>query len=390
MPRSAVAEKQVFLSQSDFPVATLKDALGIPRALADNFAGSDTPPHDVAMAINLSPTGSQWRMLAGCALAYGLTTASFSAERIALTELGRRIVMPTVEGDDRAASIEAMMRPRIMKEFFQRYDKNKFPREDIAQNVLAQMGIPRDRVVAYLEILVANGKDFGIIRDTKTGPFVALESSASTRPSRPSMSQTPTEDDRSASDGTNVLPLPVDPTTTSAAALNNRVFISHGKNRKVVDQLKTVIGYGNFEPVVSIDNETVSKPLSDKVLDDMRSCSFAVIHVEDENVLLDPAGQKHVSLNQNVLIEIGAALALHKNRFVLLVKEGLQLPSNLQGLYQCRYVGDTLDFEHNNRTLESIQRLPRQAITVAQASGEEIWTKTVLKYAVDRWRASLN
>jgi len=150
MRKAATAEKRAFLSQSDFPVATLTEALKIPRALADNFAGKDTPPHEVAMALDLSPTGSQWRMLAGCALAYG-----------------------------------------------------------------------------------------------------------------------------------------------------------------------------NFDPVVSVDNETMSKPLSDKVLDDMRACSFTVIHVEEENVLLDAAGEKHVSLNQNVLIEIGAALALHKNRFVLLVKEGV-------------------------------------------------------------------
>jgi predicted nucleotide-binding protein len=353
MPKSATAEKRVFLSQSDFPVATLKDALSLPQALADNFAGGDTPPHEVAMALNLSPTGSQWRMLAGCALAYGLTTASFSAERIALTDLGRRIVMPTIEGDDRAASIEAVLRPRIMKEFFQRYDKNKFPREEIARNILMQSGIPRDRVDSYLQILIANGKDFGIIRDTKTGPFVALESSAALRtPPSTQGTQTSTEDENIPTNA-NVLPLPVNPASVTAAVMNNRVFISHGKNRKIVDQLKTVIGYGNFEPVISIDNETVSKALSDKVLDDMRSCSFAVIHVEDEMSLLDSAGEKHVHLNQNVLIEIGAALALHRNRFVLLVKEGVQLPSNLQGLYQCRYTGDTLDFDATMRLLKA-------------------------------------
>jgi predicted nucleotide-binding protein len=260
-----------------------------------------------------------------------------------------------LEGDDRTASIEALLRPRIMKDFFQRYDKNKFPREDIAKNVLAQMGIPRDRVESYLQILVANGKDFGILRDTKTGLFVALESSAYAKPSVAATNDDTADEEKETAIATdsNVLPLPLDPRVVGNAAMNNRVFISHGKNKKVLDQLKTVIGYGNFEPVVSIDNETVSKPLSDKVLDDMRSCSFAVIHAEEEKVLLDTAGDKHVTLNQNVLIEIGAALALHKNRFVLLVKEGVQLPSNLHGLYQCRYTGDTLDFDATMRLLKA-------------------------------------
>jgi predicted nucleotide-binding protein len=44
-----------------------------------------------------------------------------------------------------------------------------------------------------------------------------------------------------------------------------------------------------------------------------------------------------------VLIEIGAAMALYPGyKFILLVEEGLQLPSNLQGLYECRYTGGEL------------------------------------------------
>jgi hypothetical protein len=345
-----MVEKRTQLSQSDFPIDTLAEATRVARALSDNFAGGPAAPHDVAIAIDLSPTGSQWRMVAGCALAYGLTTGSFSAEHIELSDLGRRVVAPTAEGDDQIAGIEAMLRPRIIREFFQKYDKNKFPRDDIAKNVLSQMGIPRDRLDRCLEILIHNGKSFGVIRDTRTGPFVAL----GTGP-QPKQNQSPIteEDEGNTANPSNVLPIPVEPKSGGASALNNRVFISHGKNCKIVDQLKTVIGYGNFEPVVSVDSETVSKPLSDKVLDDMRSCSFAVIHVEDEMSLLDTSGEKHVHLNQNVLVEIGAALALHRNRFVLLVKEGVQLPSNLQGLYQCRYSGDTLDFDATMKLLKA-------------------------------------
>lgn len=341
-------EKRAQLSQSDFPSATLKEALRLPRALLDNYAGGPAAPHDVAMAIDLSPTSSQWRMLAGCALAYDLTTASYSADRIGLSDLGRRIVATTVEDDDLVASLEALLKPRIQREFFQRYDKNKFPKDDIAKNVLAQLGVPRDRLDSCLAILVENGKEFGLIRETKTGLFVALETTSTKRQA----TQLAHEFEEPEST-TNVVPISLDVNTTSPAALNNRVFISHGKNRKILEQLKTVISYGNFEPVVSVDNETVSKPIPDKVLDDMRSTAFAVIHIEDEKTLLDETGAQHVYLNQNVLVEIGAAMALHKGRFVLLVKDGVQLPSNLQGLYQCRYSGETLDFDATMRLLKA-------------------------------------
>jgi hypothetical protein len=72
--------------------------------------------------------------------------------------------------------------------------------------------------------------------------------------------------------------------------------------------LKELLSFGNFEPVVSVEHETVSKPVPDKVLDDMRSCSAAIIHVGTEMRLLDEAGTEHRIINPNVLIEIGAAM----------------------------------------------------------------------------------
>jgi predicted nucleotide-binding protein len=55
-----------------------------------------------------------------------------------------------------------------------------------------------------------------------------------------------------------------------------------------------------------------------------------------------------------VLIEIGAAMALYGRRFILLVLDGVTLPSNLQGLYEVRYVGEALDGEATIRLLEAI------------------------------------
>jgi predicted nucleotide-binding protein len=36
-------------------------------------------------------------------------------------------------------------------------------------------------------------------------------------------------------------------------------------------------------------------------------------------------------------------MALYGRKFILLVEDGVKLPSNLQGLYECRYSGDSLD-----------------------------------------------
>jgi predicted nucleotide-binding protein len=76
--------------------------------------------------------------------------------------------------------------------------------------------------------------------------------------------------------------------------------------------------------------------------------------VEDERRLVDQEGNEHVVLNDNVLIEIGAAMALFGERFILVVKEGVKLPSNLQGLMVLSYKGQTLDMEETVKLLEAI------------------------------------
>jgi predicted nucleotide-binding protein len=85
----------------------------------------------------------------------------------------------------------------------------------------------------------------------------------------------------------------------------------------------------------------------------MRSCQAAVIHVSAEGILFDKDGNEVPQINQNVLIEIGVARAWYYGRFILLVEDGLVLPSNLQGLYECRYTGDGLDMEATFKLLEA-------------------------------------
>ncbi|MBB5342534.1 putative nucleotide-binding protein [Edaphobacter lichenicola] len=89
-------------------------------------------------------------------------------------------------------------------------------------------------------------------------------------------------------------------------------------------------------------------------MEEMRSCGAAIILVENERILVDAEGNQHVVLNDNVLIEIGAAMALFGERFILVVKDGVKLPSNLQGLLELRYKGDTLDVNDTVALLDAI------------------------------------
>jgi predicted nucleotide-binding protein len=150
-----------------------------------------------------------------------------------------------------------------------------------------------------------------------------------------------------------------------------RVFITHGKNRDLVDPIRKLLEYGELESVISVERTSVSKPVPEKVLDDMRSSGAAIIHVDAERTITDKDGNEHLILNPNVLIEIGAAMAFYGRRFILLVREGVKLPSNLQGLFEVRYSGETLDAVSTIKLLEAIKDIKNYALPSSDTSGSE-------------------
>lgn len=142
-----------------------------------------------------------------------------------------------------------------------------------------------------------------------------------------------------------------------------RVFITHGKNKAFITPIRDLLTFGQLEAVVAVERESVARPVPEKVMNDMRTCGAAIIHIEDELRLVDVEEAKpHILLNQNVLIEIGAAMALYGKRFILLVKEGVELPSNLSGLYEVRYGGDKLDGDVTIRLLKAINELKKEPL----------------------------
>jgi hypothetical protein len=112
--------------QADVPAYSLDDALRVPSAIGENYAYKATIPLDVAAALSMQPGSGTFKMLTGAAVAYGLATGGYNASSIAVTPLGRRILEPTEEGDDLRARQEAVLKPRIMREFLTRYDGNRF------------------------------------------------------------------------------------------------------------------------------------------------------------------------------------------------------------------------------------------------------------------------
>jgi len=366
-------QKRSYLSQSDVPNYSLDDSLAIAKAINENYAGKPATPLQVAKALNVSPSSGPFRMLCGASIAYGLTKGGCNANEISLEPIVVRIFKPKSEGDDLKAKIEAFLKPKVINDFFTKYDGASIPREDIAKNVLEELGVPSERLDSAFEFMISQGENLGIIIDLKSKKYVQLDSikiegHSSSDSISPNMEIDKLDNnDDFVNETLKNLNLSHDTFTNPIVApkknVNERlkkVFITHGKNTKFIDPIKKLLSFGELLPVVSVEKTTISQPVPDKVMNEMRSCGAAIIHVEDEVKLIDDKANEHIIVNQNVLIEIGAAMALFGRRFILLVKDGIKLPSNLQGLFEVRYSGDELDGTATIKLLEAINDIKNQ------------------------------
>lgn len=359
-PQSAPPKKRTYLKQTDVPGATLDEALRIPRAILENYAGDPTPPLMVAQALNVDPNGTQLKVLSGAAIAYGLLEGGAQAATMAMTDLAERILSPTEEGMDLSARREAMLRPRVFGDFLGKYNGRSIPPENIGMNVLVDMGVPRDKSQDVFQRIVSSAEEAGLITNIKDKRYVNLNAVATSVSYGHSEEQESGEIHESdeVSNTEEVVAAPVAKVEAAAApsAHNNLIFVTHGKNKKILGQIERTIKSVGLVPVISVQTETAAKPVPQKVMDDMSRCSAVIIHVGSEAELVDAEG-KGWPINPNVLIEIGAAMMHCPGRFVLVVEEGVELPSNLQGLYQCRYKGDGLDFDAVMKIQETLKGL---------------------------------
>lgn len=133
----------------------------------------------------------------------------------------------------------------------------------------------------------------------------------------------------------------------------DKVFISHGKNKEIVDQIKMMLEFADLEYEIATEEETTAIPVPEKVMSSMRNCNAAVICVTADEDSKTENGEYFV--NQNVLIEIGAAFVLYDKRVVLVWDERLPVPSNLQGLYRSEFEGNELSWSSGMKLMNAIK-----------------------------------
>lgn len=138
------------------------------------------------------------------------------------------------------------------------------------------------------------------------------------------------------------------------ASARLRVFIAHGQNMRVVEQVRTMLELAKIDAEVAEEEETTAIPVPNKVLAAMRRSDAGIICVNADEGRKREDGT--YTINENVLIEVGAAFVLYDQRVILLWDKRLPVPSNLQGLYRCEFEGDEIGWDAGMKLMKALSQ----------------------------------
>jgi hypothetical protein len=338
--KSEKEEKRKYATR-DYPKNSLMDALRLAQSIKTNNAGKPYDLLDLAKSLDASPASSGFRSLITSSARYGLTSGSYSAKQIAITPLSLSIVSPQTPQERGDGLKKALFNIELFRKFFTDFENNKLPEMKYLINTLNRTyGIPTEDCEDCYKMLVKNAEELKILDEFNGTKWIHL--------SKLSKAEVTISEPQPLSLGEEVLPVigeegappPIPPTPPKVT--KPIVFISHSKNATIVDQLKTILEFGEFNYRIAEETETTAIPIPEKVFGLMRQCNCAIINVSADEQEKREDGTYGV--NPNVLTEIGGAFLQYNQKVILLVDKRVQLPSNLQGLYRCEYEGDELSF----------------------------------------------
>ena len=155
-----------------------------------------------------------------------------------------------------AARREAVLKPRVFGDFLGSMMEMRFRGIDIALNVLEDYGVPREKASEVLDRIDASARSVGFIEEIRGKSYVTLQGAAAGASAElPDVRELPTEEDDVEKTDARAPQVPQPPSPHRGAALTaaiaddqrrRRVFITHGKNRDLVDPIKKLLNMASL------------------------------------------------------------------------------------------------------------------------------------------------
>ena len=326
-----------------FPRDSLLKVLPIAEAIWKNNAGNPLDILDVAKAVNQSPTSSTFIRQLASSYRYGLTEGSPTTKVISLTPLGSSIVAPTVGTDTKAKLREALLNPPIFRTVYTWMDRKPIPREDVFKNTLMKppeaggFGLLKEDLDEFVAIFMQNIKDYGLEDDVKGTIYLRLDKLS------PVVQPESTEVGEEGGKAVTIEIPPAPAVVPPQKQVTKQIFVAHGKNKKPLEQLKTILTQFKVPFQVAVDEPHKGRPISAKVAQLMQNCTSGIFIFTADEETKDAQGNTVLRPSDNVVFELGAGIVLYGEKIVIFREEGVSFGTDFTDYGHITFDKDKLD-----------------------------------------------
>lgn len=172
-PTKSTTEVKKIGSRASFPRLPLNKVLPLARQIYELGEGDPVPRLVVFDRLGKSPESGPSRMLITTSNAYGITTGSYQAERLGITDRGRNIVNSKDEQASRSNSVKTLLENELFSQFYEKYQNKGIPQEPVAVDFLKLAGnlSESDAKTAY-EVFISNMTDYGFVKEMSGRPTI--------------------------------------------------------------------------------------------------------------------------------------------------------------------------------------------------------------------------
>jgi hypothetical protein len=164
--RSKEAKGSRTRSSRPYPASSFAEALPLADAIHEYAAGQKVRRLTLLQQMQKSPTSSATKMLITNSGKYGITSGSYAAEWLELTDVGAIATAPgSLTPQKLSAQFQlAIERITPFSVLYRGYKGKRLPSREVMKDLLAENGIAADTLPECVDTFVVNVKDLGLLQ----------------------------------------------------------------------------------------------------------------------------------------------------------------------------------------------------------------------------------
>ena len=304
----------------NYPKYSIEVCLDMVRVICTGNDSTSISRVSLAQKLGTTPKSSNFTDKVKSCKMYGFTVGKYNSDTISVTNRGENSVQNNDLAKRKTAIYDAAMHPEIFKSFYNLYKGESIPGNNSAIDVLQQkfdISMDDERAKECWGLIMENGLFSEIIVEIGKDRYVDLSQNNEKLYDVINISSDRSDSQEQIHEITNNTANIV---SIEQAVVKKTVFLGHVGSSEITDVVINTLDSLSIEYKGGGASGEVTSVLTPFIDQDMRDSGVSILIFANSDIDI-VAGGKKVSPITPMLVQLGAALALHGKDNVLVLKE---------------------------------------------------------------------